>query len=384
MISKVQISKPNLLHNFKLFRTFINPRTKILSVVKANAYGHGLKQVVSVLDSKTDYFGVDDTAELRTLRKLSKKPTLVMGYVSKEELEEAVMLNSTLVIYDIERVLMLSKIAGKLNKTPKIHIKIDASLGRQGILISELEDFVGKLKKIKDVKVEGVYAHFANIEDTKDFTHAKKQIDEYKKALTIFKSSGFGNLQTHISSTAASLVYEKGRGINSIVRIGIGLYGLWPSKETKEVFDRADTSTKDGPVSGWELRPVMRWITRVAQVKTVPANFTIGYGLTYKTRKPTKIAIIPQGYSDGYDRGLSNCGDVLIHGYRCKVLGRVAMNMFAVDVSNTGDVSTEDEVVLLGEQKNERISAEEIAEKIGTINYEVAARISPLIPRVLV
>lgn len=370
MLSTIQISKSALLHNFKLFRTLINPKTEIMSVVKANAYGHGLEQIASILNAETDYFGVDDISELKTLRRYSDKPTLVMGYVSKEELEEAVKLDATIVIYDIERVIELSKIAVKQNKKPKIHIKIDASLGRQGILLSDTEKFVTELKKIDGIDVEGIYAHFANIEDTEDFTHAQKQIDDYKKALEIFRGSGYKNLKTHISSTAASLIYEKNQGLNSIVRLGIGLYGLWPSAEIKKV-------------SNAELKPVMRWVTHVAQVKTVPENFSIGYGLTYKTDKPTKIAIIPQGYSDGYDRGLSNIGEVLINGRRCKILGRVAMNMFAVDVSNAGEVKAEDEVVLLGKKGDEEITVEEIAEKLGTINYEVVSRISPLIPRVI-
>lgn len=373
MLSEIQISKSNLLHNFRVFRSVVSPKTKILSVVKANAYGHGLPQVVSILDKQTDYFGINHLSELRLLRKYSNKPTLVMGYVMKSDLEEAVKLNGTLVIYDIDKAIGLSKIGKKLNKKAKIHIKIDASLGRQGILLSDAGRFASELKKIKNIDIEGIYAHFSNIEDTRDFSHAQKQIEDYKKAIRIFRLNGLPNLKTHESSTAATFVYEKNKGINDIVRIGLGLYGLWPSEEVKQ-----DYSNK------FKLKPVMRWITHVAQVKTVPANFTIGYGLTFKTETSTKIAIIPQGYSNGYDRGLSNIGEVLISGKRCKILGRVAMNMFAVDVSNAGKVKTEDEVVLLGRQKNEQISAEELAGKLGTINYEIVARISPLIPRVLI
>ena len=372
-LSQIEISKSNLLHNFQVFRSVVNSKTKILSVVKANAYGHGLEQVVSILDSKTDYFGVNDVGELRLLRKFSDKPTLVMGYVLIEDLEEAVKLDGTLVIYDLQRTRTLSEIGKKLNKIPKIHIKIDASLGRQGILLSDVKKFAAELKKIDNIDVEGIYAHFANIEDTKDFSHAKKQINEYKKALEIFKLNGFTNIKTHMSSTAASLVYEKDKGINNIVRIGIGLYGLWPSEEVKKEFHNK-----------FELKPVMRWVAHIAQVKTVPAGFPIGYGLTFKTKEPTKIAIIPQGYSDGYDRGLSNIGEVLIKGRRCKILGRVAMNMFTVDVSKVSNIKAEDEVVLLGKQGGEEITAEEIAEKLGTINYEIVSRLSPLLPRVII
>lgn len=154
--------------------------------------------------------------------------------------------------------------------------------------------------------------------------------------------------------------------------IGIGMYGLWPSEDLRvQHKDRI------------ELKPVMRWVSHIAQIKTLPTGYTIGYGLTYTTDRPTKIAVIPQGYSDGYDRGLSNRGEVLIHGQRCQILGRVAMNMFVVDVSHLDTVSVEDEVVLLGSQGNDSITAEELAERIDTINYEIVARISPFLNRVV-
>lgn len=372
MLSIIQISKSNLIHNFEIFKSVVNPRTKILSVVKANAYGHGLEQVISILNGYTDYFGVDDIQELESIRKYSSKPTLVMGYVQLSELEKAVRLSGTLVIYDLERAKKLSEIGKKLGIIPKIHIKIDASLGRQGILLKDAEKFAAELKTIDNIKIEGIYAHFANIEDTNDFSHAQKQINEFEKAVEIFSNNGFKKLKKHMSSTAATFVYEKDKGINDIVRIGKGLYGSWPSEGVR-LHDNGKH----------ELKPVLTWITHVAQVKTVPAGFTIGYGLTHKTEKPTKIAIIPQGYSDGYDRGLSNIGEVLINGKRCKVLGRVAMNMFTVDVSNV-EVKVEDEVVLLGKQGKEEITVEEIAGKLGTINYEVVSRISPLLPRVII
>lgn len=372
MLSIIQISKSNLIHNFEVFKSVVSPKTKILSVVKANAYGHGLEQIVTILNDNTDYFGVDDLEELRTLRKYSSKPTLVMGYIAKENLEKAIILDPILVIYDLERARKLSEIGKKLKITPKIHIKIDASLGRQGILLKDAEKFAAGLKTIDNVKVEGIYAHFANIEDTGDFSHAQKQINEFKKAVEIFENNGFKKLKKHMSSTAATFVYEKDKGINDIVRIGKGLYGSWPSEGVR-LQDKGEH----------ELKPVLTWITHVAQVKTVPAGFTIGYGLTHRTAKPTKIAIIPQGYSDGYDRGLSNLGEVLISGKRCKILGRVAMNMFTVDVSNI-EVKVEDEVVLLGKQGKEEITVEEIAKKLETINYEVISRISPLLPRIII
>ena len=170
------------------------------------------------------------------------------------------------------------------------------------------------------------------------------------------------------------MAYEHAGGTSDLVRPGIGLYGMWPSDDLKERLGK----------EGLVLKPVLRWVTHIAQVKTLPAGHPVGYGLTFVTSKPTKIAVIPQGYSDGYDRGLSNKGEVLIGGTRCPVLGRVAMNMFVADVSHLESVNREDEVVLLGAQRGERITAEEIAGRLDTINYEITTRISPLLPRIIV
>ncbi|HAS00269.1 MAG: Alanine racemase [Candidatus Moranbacteria bacterium GW2011_GWC2_37_73] len=373
MLSRIEISKENLLHNFELIRGYIHPEAKIICVIKANAYGHGQNEVAQVLENYADYFQVDDARELKWLREVSQKPILVLGYVAKNEIEDALKLDGILAVYDLQQVREISKVAKILNKTAVVHVKIDACLGRQGVLVSEAQNFAEELKKFGNIEVNGIYSHFANIEDTSDFSHAQKQIDAYREALVIFSEAGFENVKSHISSTAGTLVYEKNELQSSLVRLGIGLYGLWPSVELKNKFEKND----------FKLKPALRWVTHIAQVKTLPENYSIGYGLTYVTSKEMKVAVIPQGYSDGYDRGLSNVGEVLIKGTRCKILGRVAMNIFVADVSHLESVAIEDEVVLLGKQGENEITAEEIAEKIGTINYEIVARISALLPRIV-
>lgn len=372
-LSSLEISKSALLHNYQQFRQFIHPKTKIISVVKANAYGHGLAQVVQVLENHTDYFAVDDIEELIILRNYTKLPTLVLGYIAKANLKEALLLNADIVIYDLERARILDQLAEEYRKKARVHIKIDASLGRQGLLLDQIKEFTQELKKLKHLQVIAAYAHFANIEDIGDptegaqeFSHARKQIDEFKQAVKIIMKNGFPDIKTHLSSTAGTFVYEKDHHNDDFIRLGIGLYGLWPSKNIQRVLES----------QGITLKPALRWISHIAQVKTLPANSTIGYGLTYKTYKETKIAIIPQGYSDGYDRELSNKGEVLIQGTRCKVLGRVMMNMIVVDVTHLAEVKPEEEVVLLGTQGSEIIIAEDLAEKTNTINYEIVSRIN--------
>lgn len=372
MLSYIEISKQNLLHNFEALKSLTKPGTKIAAVIKANAYGHGQNEIAKVLEDKVDYFQIDDARELAELRKVTGKPILVLGYVASEEMEDALQNNGILSIYDVAQIKNLNEAAKKINTVAQVHVKVDANLGRQGVLIENVENFISLLKECGNIKVSGIYSHFANIEDTTDFSHAQKQINSFHKAVEIFKQNGFENLETHISASSGIMVWESEEGNSSIVRAGIGLYGMWPSGELKERFGQRT-----------ELKPVARWVSHVAQVKTVPENYSIGYGLTYVTSRPTKIAIIPQGYSDGYDRGLSNKGEVLIKGTRCKVLGRVAMNMFVVDVDHLEDVKAEDEVVLLGSQGNERVTAEEIAEKLDTINYEITTRILATLPRTL-
>jgi alanine racemase len=371
-LSFVELSRSNARHNIAEFRRLLHPGTQIVTVVKGNAYGHGMPEMIGMLEDVVDYFQVDDLLELRELRRHSQKPTLVLGYVARGELEEAVTLGGELAIYDETRLPCLQEIATKLGIAPQLHLKIDTYLGRQGILPDDLERFLDLVAGYPALKLVGVYSHFANIEDTTDFSHALKQIQTFEESVRAVRARGYLDVKTHISSTSGVLAYENGAGHNLLVRIGIGTYGMWPSERLRKQHVAMD------------LRPVMRWVTHVAQVKTVPPGFPIGYGLTYQTMKPTRVAIIPQGYSDGYPRAFSNRGEVLIRGTRCGVLGRVAMNMFPVDVTHLPDLRPEEEVVLLGSQGGETIAAEELAETLDTINYEVTTQVSPLLPRVVV
>ena len=379
-LSFIELSKKNLIHNIKALRSIAKRGTKISVSVKGNAYGHGQNEVAKIIEPYVDYFQVNSIQELQLLRKVTQKKTFLLGYVQKNDLSKAVKLGCILAVFSTEQLKELEKYARKIKIKQEIHISVDAHLGREGFLVNELQNAFREIKESKYIKVTGIYAHFANIEDTTNFSHARKQIEEYEKALKLAREVGFKNLQTHISATSGLLTYEKGKGLNSLVRIGIGAYGMWPSEHLKVLYKPARTTVQSGG-NKITLMPALAWKTKVAQIKTLPKGSTIGYGLTYRTKKETKIAVIPQGYADGYDRGLSNKGEVLIKGTRCKILGRVSMNMFVVDVSHLKNVKQEDEVVILGRQGKEEIPAEELAKKLGTINYEVTTRISSLLPR---
>jgi alanine racemase len=371
-LSYIEISKGNLMHNIKQFRRVIDTRTKISAVIKSNAYGHGDLEVVKILNPYVDYFQVNSVEELARVRTISRKPVLVLGYIQKSELKRAIELSCIISIFDIEHAKALNVVAQKLDKKVKVHIAIDSHLGREGIMPIDLPNFLIEFKKLKNIICDGAYSHFANIEDTTDFSHGQKQIDTFKSVVEQFKNAGYKNIKNHISATSGILAYEKWKGIHDIARIGVGLYGMWPSVELEKIWKKKIT-----------LKPVMRYVTHVAQVKNLPKGHTVGYGLTYVAKSDIKIAVIPQGYADGLTRTLSNNGEVLIRGMRAPILGRVAMNMFVVNVTDIKGVKTEDEVVILGTQKSEVITAEEIARNMGTINYEVTTHLSPFLPRIV-
>ncbi len=380
-LSCIEISKKNLIHNIKQFRNFAKKGTEFAVAVKGNAYGHGEKEIIEITEPYIDFFQVDSFEELVILRKSSTKKTFILGYVGKADLFEAVKLGCLLSIFSIEQLKEVNKVAGKLKVKQEIHVPVDAHLGREGFLLEELPNLLKEIKKSRNIKLAGLYAHFANIEDTKDFSHAQKQINQYKNAIkltdkfcAIYLPDCREGIQTHISATSGLLVYEKGDGTHPLVRLGIGVYGMWPSKYLKTIYKSFKIN----------LKPVITWKTKIAKVKILQKGATIGYGLTYTTEKKMKIAIIPQGYADGLDRGFSNNGYVLVRGKRCRILGRVHMNMCAVDVDHISNVKNEDEVVILGHQGQEEITAEEMARRINTINYEITTRISPLLPRIVV
>ena len=371
-LSYIELSKKNLEHNLKALRALAKPGTKIAFPVKGNAYGHGLVEIVKASEKLVDYFLVNSIEELRLLRSVSKKQTLLFGYVHPAFLGEAMQLGCIFGLFSVDQAQQIEKAAKKLSVTAEVHIACDALLGREGFLETEFADGLAFIQKQKHIRVTGMYAHFANIEDTNDFSHAQEQIDAYERMKSVARDSGCAGIDTHISATSGLVAYESKTGVNTIVRTGIGAYGLWPSEDLKKAYGKK-----------LELKPVLSWKTHIAQVKTLAKGMTVGYGLTYVTTKLTKVALIPQGYSDGFPRTLSSKGTVLIGGKKCTVIGRVAMNMFVADVSKVPDAKEGDEVVLLGSQDTMSLSAEGFAADMGTINYEAVTRISPLLPRIL-
>lgn len=361
-VGRIEISASALRHNLNALRSLVRPGCKVAAVVKANAYGHGLEHVVSILEPQVDAFQVDDLDELRVLRQVTDKRALVFGYVPAPEVEEAVSLGGELSLFDPDQVPAMA------GSHAKAHLKIDALLGRLGVLPSGLGQMLDAIADHPGVDILSAYAHYGNIEDTTDPEHALRQEEVFEAAFQDIRER-LPAIGRHFSATSGVMARETPDSPNDLIRLGIGLYGLYPSSPL------AASHAELG------LRPVLRWVSELAQVKKIPQGHPVGYGLSYVAKRETLVGIVPQGYADGFDRGLSNCGAVLANGMRCPVVGRVAMNMFAVDLSATPNARQGDEVVLLGRQGEEAICAEEVADRLDTINYEVVARLSPLLSR---
>jgi alanine racemase len=371
----VEIEKNALLKNQQTFRSLLKAGTKLCPVIKSNAYGHGaVKTALMIQDAgMADWLAVNSVDEGLVLRKNGiRMPVLVLGYVPLERLPEAVFHDLRMTVYNRETVAKLRLLRSK--KKIYLHIKLETGTNRQGVGLKDALLLAKMIKGSKNLVLEGYSTHFANIEDTTDRSFAGRQLQRYQKMLVELENNGFKGSVNHIACTAASLVFPQTR--LQLARVGVGLYGLWPSRETV-------VSLKEQG-SEFKLEPVLSWKTRVAQVKTVAAGEYVGYGCTFRTSRKTRIAVLPVGYYDGYDRKLSNTAYVLIKGKRAPIRGRVCMNLCMADITDIPGVKPEDEVVLLGKQGREHLSAEQLAQWIGTINYEVVTRINPLLPRVVV
>ncbi len=367
----VELAGAALDHNLRQVRAGAAPGTAFCAVIKSNAYGHGAGPVAAHLPS-AEWFGVNSLEEGLELRAMGvTRPVLLLGHVPLADLGEAVKADLRLTVYNRETVEALGRLRG-LPSPARVHVKVDTGTSRQGVLPADLEPFLGLLRAAPGVLFEGVSTHYANIEDTLNHEYAAMQIERFNAALATVDRVAGRPPWIHTACTAASILFTATHF--TMLRSGIGLYGLWPSRETM-----VSAREKGGAVP--DFRPVLTWKTRLAQIKKLPEGTYIGYGCSYRTMRPTILGVLPVGYSDGYDRALGNRAHVLVRGRRAPVIGRICMNLCMVDLTDVPGAHLEDEVVLLGRSGDEEISAETMAEWAGTINYEIVTRISPLLPR---
>jgi alanine racemase len=377
--SWIEISASAHAHNLRSFRQRVGEKVELSAVVKANAYGHGLETIAALaLEHGADSFCVHSLDEALRLRRAGfGQDVLIMGAVPRARLGEVVAEDFRQVLFNRETAEGLAAAAAAAGKRARVHLKIETGTHRQGIERRNLPAFVEFFHRHPELEPEGAYTHFANIEDTTRHDYALSQLDTFRAALLDLAAAGIEPTCRHTACSAATLLFPETH--YDMVRMGVSQYGLWSSKETLLSYQLEHGTEAESP-----LRPVLSWKARISQVKDVPADAFIGYGCTYQTTRATRIAVLPVGYSNGYDRLLSNRAWVLIHGRRAPVRGRVCMNLIMVDVTDIPDVAVEDEAVLLGRQGEQEIRAEELADLAGTIPYEIVARLDPGLERVLV
>ena len=356
-----------LSHNFQEVLLRVEGR-KVLAVVKAQAYGHGALEVSRrLLTLGADMLGValvEEGAELRAAG--IGAPVLVMGAVFPEQAETITELSLTPIVYSVKLAEALSQAARKQGKTVNVHIKIDTGMGRIGLAPEHAADTIARVFNLPGIYVEGLMTHFADA-DLADKQFASKQMERFEALMKALDARGLSIPLRHAANSAAVLDYR--RALFTMVRPGLMLYGYSP----------LEASPGDA-----DVRPVLSLVTRIAFVKTVPAGAPISYGRTFVTKRESRIATIPIGYADGFSRALSNRGEALVRGTRVPVAGRVCMDMTMLDVTGVPGVSEGDDVVLIGRQGNEEITADDLAKKTGTIAYEVLCGISSRVPRVYV
>ncbi len=376
MLNWVEIDGAALRNNLAEFKRRLGTGPRLGAVVKSNAYGHGMIDVARIAeDESADWLCVNNAAEGVALREAGlTRPILVMGYVPKDGLPDVVAHSLQPVVYNVETLDRLGALARDAGRKVSVHVKIETGTHRQGVLERDVPGFIARIHELPALELGGVTSHFANIEDTTTHEFAEGQITAFTRIVETIKAVHGRPFLRHSACSAAVLLFN--RTHLDLARIGISLYGLWPSKETYvSCLERGKPSL--------ELKPVLTWKTRIAQVKTVPEGGFVGYGCTWRATRDTKIAVLPVGYYEGYDRELSGLAHVLVRGKRAPLRGRICMNMCMVDVTDIPGAALEDEVILLGRQGDERITAEQLAAWAGTISYEIVSRIHPSLPRLM-
>lgn len=369
-ITYAQVDLDAIAHNVRAIRQHIEPDRLFFAVVKANAYGHGAVTVSRVaLENGADQLAVGRVDEAIELRRAGiRAPLLVLSYTMPAEAPAIIEHDITPAIMTMEAARALSARAEAQGRAARVHIKVDTGMGRYGLLPDEVLPFLRQLEGLPHLYVEGIFTHFAVAdggEQAQPFT--AQQFDRFGELLTALEAAGYTFKVRHAANSAAMLQWPSTH--LDAVRVGVSMYGLYPSGEVAQTVP---------------LKAALSLHSHVARVRTLPPGSTVGYGRTFTAERPTQAVLVPVGYGDGYHRALSNRGSVLINGQRAPIAGRVSMDQLTVDATGIDGVQQDDEVVLLGSQGGQTITAEEIARHAGTINYEVVTSLTRRVPRVYV
>jgi len=372
----VQVDLEAIAHNVQRIVEMVGPKVIVMAVLKADGYGHGAIRVArTALNNGARYLGVASINEGTALRRAGiTAPILVLGYTPAWQARELVLNGLSATVFSLDVARALSRAAADLpalgvaarpgyGRVPT-HVKVDTGMGRLGLLPDEVLPFVLELQRLPNLVVEGIFTHFSVADSDPDYT--QWQLDRFQQVLGTLAEAGIRPPLAHAANSAAVLTLPESH--LDMVRPGIALYGLHPSPQVRCPPD---------------FRPALRFKTQVAQVKTLPAGSYVGYGNTHRTSGEERIAVIPVGYADGFRRAPRHWGEVLVRGQRAPIVGRVSMDQTMIDVTAIPGVRQGDEAVLIGEQGDEQITAEEVAERLGTISYEVVSEILARVPRIV-
>ena len=363
-----EINLDDLAFNFSSVKEFVGANVEYMAVVKADGYGHGAVECAKKLEQEyIDWFGVALPEEGLELRENGiTKPILCLGSFWSGQENLLLENNLTPVIYRLEIAEKFNIAATEKNKIADVHVKIDTGMGRIGVRFDEVKEFAENLKRLTNLRVEGIMTHFATADNLHENNFTNEQIKRFDKAVAIFEEKGFRPRYKDLANSPAAVAHQNSRG--NMVRIGGILYGLGDDVLPKEI---------EKPL----LKPVLSLHTSITQLKKVPKGETLGYSRTFLTKKDSLIATIPIGYQDGLSRGLSNQGRVLINGIFAPIVGRISMDWTILDVSDVSNVKVDDEVILIGEQNDLKITAEELAKLTDTISYEITCGINRRVTR---
>ncbi len=363
-----EINLENLAHNFRVIKAAVGPAVAIMPAVKADAYGHGAVECARVLETEgAAWFAVALPEEGTQLREAGiAKPILALGGFWEGQEEFLIEQRITPVMFRLDLLDRLNRAAQQAGVIFDYHIKVDTGLGRLGVPFVEFEKFIIETKRFQNLKLDGVMTHCASADAADGVEFTERQLRLFEDALTLVRQQGFNPQWIHAANSGAAHGFPEAR--QNLVRLGGVLWGIW-----------RDSTRRDIAPLDW--RPVMSLHSQIILVKTVPSGTPLGYGGTFTTQRESRIATLAIGYEDGLPRALSNCGRVLVRGRLAPIVGRISMDLTLIDVTEVTDATPGDEVVIIGRQGEQEITAEAIAAQIDTISYEITCGISDRVPR---
>jgi alanine racemase len=375
--SLITLNERSVKKNISFLKSKFGDKVKISAVVKANAYGHGIEQIVPVFEKHgIDHFSVFYYSEaVRVYNCLSKpRSIMVMGWLCDENIRDAIEKGIEFFVFNIERLHTAIKFAIELNLKAKIHLETETGMNRSGLDFKELDCVIDIIKKKNSyIEIAGFCTHLAGAESISNYFRIQKQLQKYNEMFANFEANDLSPTYKHVANSAAAFVYPEAR--MDLVRVGIMLYGFWSSTEVFIQYTNNQNNKID------PLKRILGWKSQIMAIKEVKSGEFIGYGISYLAQTNITTAIVPVGYSLGYSRSLSNKGRVLIRGHRCSVIGVVNMNMIIIDITNVKNVEVCDEVVLIGKQGKLEIKVSAFSDLSDELNYEILAHLSEGITR---